>query len=80
MKYKALFDLFYPTDPEVVQRLHNGENLPMRKRGMKHVAAGTIVDDLPEVSIPVLLAKGKIVAVDDGIAARLNVRRPREVS
>ena len=66
MKYRALRPLYYPVDPAVVQRLTDGENLPMRTRGMRVVAEGDVVDDLPAVSIPVLLAKGWIEEVING--------------
>ena len=64
VKYRALVDLFYPTDPTVLRALADGTNLPMRQRGMKHVSAGTVVDDIPEVSIAGLLEKGRIERVD----------------
>ena len=76
MSYRALVDLFYPTDTSIVRRLADGENLPMRGRGMKHVPAGTVVDDIPAVSIPVLLAKGKIERVEP-VAARMTLRNPK---
>ena len=65
MRYRALVDLFYPSSQAMLRRLER-ENVPLRKRGMKHVKAGAIVTDIPAVSIPVLLKKGKIEEVDDG--------------
>ena len=58
--YRALRELRYPTDPEIVARLVAGENPPLRARHMKTVAAGMAVDDLPAESIPLLLEKGWI--------------------
>lgn len=66
MRYRALRDLFYPIDKAIVRRLAAGEDLPMRARGMRVVAAGDIADDLPAISVPVLLAKGWIEEVTDG--------------
>lgn len=60
MTYRALRELRYPTDPEVIAQLVAGKNPPLRARGMTKVAAGAIVDDLPVESVPVLLAKGWI--------------------
>lgn len=65
MRYLALVDLFYPTDRAVLRALASGENPPLRARGMKHVAAGSVVEDIPTVSIKGLLAKRKIEAVND---------------
>ena len=53
--YRALRALYYPTDPAIVKRLVAGENLRMGERQMREVEAGTIVEDLPEVSVPGLL-------------------------
>lgn len=54
--------LMYPTDPKVIARLKSGENVPMAQRGvLKQPAPGTIVDDIPAVSVPWLLADGHIV-------------------
>lgn len=61
--YRALVDLFYPTDPAIVEAIAKGENPPMRSRGMRHVAAGEVVDDIPTASIAGLLAKGRIEEV-----------------
>lgn len=58
--YRALRELRYPTDLEVVARLVAGENPPLRQRGMKTVKEGAIVEDLPAESIPMLLEKGWI--------------------
>ena len=65
-KYKVLIDLFYPTDPKILKALVTGENLPMKGRWMKHVKAGSIVSDIPAVSIPGLLEAGRIEEVKDG--------------
>ena len=66
MSYRALRDLYYPTDPAVLRLLVAGENLPMRGRNMKTVPAGSIVSDIPKASVAVLLAKGWIEEVADG--------------
>lgn len=58
--YRALRELRYPTDPEIIAKLVAGENPPLRARHMKVVAAGIVVDDLPAESIPVLIEKGWI--------------------
>ena len=63
MRYRALVELFYPTDPGVIQRVLDGEQVKLSRRGMKRADAGAIVDDLPEASVEWLLAKGKIEPV-----------------
>lgn len=65
-KYRALVDLFYPTDAKVLRALAAGENLPLRGRRMKHVAAGDEVTDIPPVSVKGLLEAGRIEEVSDG--------------
>ena len=71
-RYRALTFLHYPTDPAVIARLLDGEDIPMDERGpMKSVEAGSIVHDLPETSVAGLLAKGRIEEVPD------IVHRPR---
>lgn len=64
--YRAVVDLFYPTDVAILRRLIAGEDMPLRVRGMKMVNAGDIVDDIPEVSVAGLLAAGRIEEVLDG--------------
>ena len=63
MTWRLLRDLWYPTDPAVVQSLTNGDNPPLRSRGMRHITAGEVVGDIPAASVPVLLAKGWIEPV-----------------
>lgn len=64
-KWRALEDLFYPTDAAVIARLKAGENLTVAERGpIKHVKAGHIVTDIPAVSLPWLLANGHIEVVE----------------
>ena len=65
MTYRTLVELFYPTDPRILRRLQAGENLPMRERRMKHVPAGSIVDDIPAESVAGLLAAGRIAEVQE---------------
>ena len=63
MRYRVLVELFYPTDPGVIQRVLDGEQVKLSRRGMKRVDAGSVVDDIPEASVEWLLAKGKIEPV-----------------
>jgi hypothetical protein len=73
-RYRALVDLTYPTDPEIIARLLAGDFIPPEKRGpVRNVTAGEIVDDIPETSIRGLLQKGRVEEV--GPTAR--TRRPR---
>lgn len=58
--------LFYPTDPDIVRRLREGEELKWFERKNKEAATGQIVDDIPAMSIPILLEKCWIVEVKAG--------------
>lgn len=62
-RYRALVGLAYPADPAIIKRLQAGEQIPMDQRGMKEVPAGAVVDDIPAVSLPGLLARGRIEEV-----------------
>lgn len=64
-KYRALRDLWYPTDARIIRRLRDGEEIPMHHRHLKKVIAGEIVDDIPNVSVKGLLANGWIEEVSD---------------
>lgn len=64
-QYRAVVDLWYPTDPAIIARLLAGERIPMRARGLRHVTAGTVITDMPAVSIAGQLAKGRIVEVQE---------------
>jgi len=65
MKYRALVDLFYPVSAMTIRALERGDNIPLRKRNMKHVPAGTIVEDVPAASVAELLATGRIELVSN---------------
>ena len=65
VSYRALRVLEYPTNSAVIRRLLAGEAVPYDQRGHKRVEAGAIVDDLPVPSIPTLLKKGWIEAVEE---------------
>lgn len=57
-RYRVLHGpLFYPTDPDIVRRLREGEEIRWFERENKEVAVGEIVSDIPPVSIPLLLEK-----------------------
>lgn len=60
MPYRTTRALEYPTSPAVLRKLRAGENLSLAERQHKRVRAGTIVTDLPEESVKVLLKKGWI--------------------
>ena len=65
-QYRVLHGpLFYPTDPDIVRRLHEGESIRWGDRKHKEVPTGALVDDIPLVSIPILLEKGWIEEVKD---------------
>jgi len=64
--YRALVELWYPTDRNILRRLRAGERVPMEQRHDKFVAVGEIVSDIPAESIGGFLAKGKIEEVADG--------------
>lgn len=70
-------DLSYPTDPEVIARLAAGVNLPWGQRHVREVGRGAVVDDLPEVSIPGLIAAGWIEPVAEPPPSR-TVRAVRD--
>ena len=63
-RYRVLRGLSYPTDPKVIRRLLAGERVPWEERRMKVVDVGVVVNDIPAVSVPGLLARGAIEAVD----------------
>ena len=65
VRYRALVPLFYPTDPDIVRRLQEGEAIRWDDRHHKEAAPGEIVDDIPLVSIPILLEKGWIEIVKE---------------
>ncbi len=64
-KYRVNVGLSYPTDARIVQRLKSGENIAWGARHVKEVAPGEIVEDIPDVSVKALLAKGVIEVVTD---------------
>ena len=64
-RYRALVDLWYPTDPAIIRRIRDGENMPNKERKIKHINPGDVVSDLPGVSIAGLLLKGMIEEVTD---------------
>lgn len=64
--YEALVGLTYPTDPKVLERLAAGEDVPWEERGLKEVEAGSLVTDIPAISIGWLLEQGLIRKVKDG--------------
>lgn len=67
-QFRCLVDLRYPTDPRVIKRLKDGEDIPMHQRGARVAVCGEIVTDLPAVSIPGLLKARWIEEVKDGAA------------
>lgn len=64
-KYRVLIELHYPTDPRVVRRLRDGEEIQMHHRHLKHVQPGEIVSDIPSVSVKGLLEAGWIEEVSN---------------
>ena len=65
--YEVLVGLSYPTDPKIIERLVGGEDIPWEDRGIKQAEVGTIVDDIPTVSVEWLLEQGIIREVtEDG--------------
>ena len=58
---QRLYRLSYPTDPSVVSRILAGESIPFEERGLKEAPAGAVVDDVPAVSVPWLLAQGLLI-------------------
>lgn len=63
----------YPTDPAIIDRLLAGENIPYAERGMVDHAAGDVVDDIPAVSVPGLLAEGAIEVAGEVASEALTV-------
>ena len=63
---QRLYRLSYPTDAEIIKRILAGEVIPHEERGVKEVRAGTVVDDVPAVSVDWLLAQAYIEEVADG--------------
>ena len=64
-KVQRLYRLSYPAKRGVVKRLLAGKVIPYEKRGVKEVPAGAVVDDVPAVSVPWLLAQAYIEEVAD---------------
>ena len=64
-RYRALVGLNYPTDAAAIRRILAGEDVPLSERHEHHAEPGEIVTNLPEHSIPSLLAKGRIEEVTD---------------
>lgn len=66
-RLRAVVDLWYPTDPDIIARLLAGENLRWGERGVRRVRAGEFCDDLPIGSRAVQIAKGRVeeVTVDE---------------
>jgi len=62
-RYRVLTAISYPTDPEIVKRILAGERIPFEERGLWEAPAGAVVDDVPAVSVPWLLAQGLIEEV-----------------
>lgn len=60
VRYRALNGLSYPTDSSIIQRLLNGEQIPMEERGMVERSAGEILTDIPACSVGWLLEQGEI--------------------
>ncbi len=65
-RYRALVDLRYPTDPAIIKRLLDGEDIPDAQLGhVRDVKAGHLADDIPATSVAGLLAKGRIEVVPE---------------
>ena len=64
-RYRALVGLEYPTDPAVIRRIRAGDVRPEDRADNRQVVAGEIVDDVPVMSVPWLLAQGVIEEVQD---------------
>jgi hypothetical protein len=58
--YRALTGLAYPTNQNIIDRLAKGEDIPWEERGIKEVAIGDIVDDIPVNSLRWLIDQGCI--------------------
>lgn len=66
-RYRVLNQISYPTDADVIKRLGQGEDVPHDERGyIAHPRVGTIVDNIPAVSVDWLLRDGHIEAVKNG--------------
>lgn len=61
-RYEVLVGLTYPTttDLDVWARIWAGDNVSVAERKNKRAEVGAIVSDIPERSIPWLLAQGAI--------------------
>lgn len=59
--YRALVGLSYPASDKDLKLC-----LDKKEHKRKEVEAGEIVSDIPDVSVPWLLAKGRIEEVDSG--------------
>jgi len=58
--YRVKVGLSYPSDKDIIRQIQAGEKIPRGHRKEKRVEPGDLVCDLPESSIPALLAAGKI--------------------
>lgn len=56
------------TDDDQLARLVAGEYIPHEERKTRRAPSGEIVRDLPTISVPSLLASGKIEPVEDAPA------------
>ena len=65
-QYRALTGISYPTSADALKRLDAGELVPWEERAIRDVAAGEVVDDIPERSLGWLLDQGYIEEVIDG--------------
>ncbi len=64
-RYRALRPLYYRTDPAAIKRAKSGDAVPFSESRMRDCKAGSFPDDLAKESIPVLLKKKWIEAVED---------------
>lgn len=64
--HRALTGLAYPTVRAAIERIKRGEAVPWDERGIREVAAGTVVDDVPPESVAWLLEQGCIEPVTAG--------------
>ncbi len=69
-RYKALRPLYYRTDPAAIKRAKGGESVPFSQSRMRDCQAGAFVSDLAKESIPTLLRKGWIEAVEDPLEVK----------
>ncbi len=77
--YRALIDLAYPTDADIIDRLVAGEDVPWEDRSIKQVGAGELVSDIPTVSLPWLLEQGLVEPVVEAENA-VNRNTPSKVA